>query len=275
MFQKSALIAIVSLICAQDSLASTLNSVGTPSSSLFESVGKTITGQFNIASLLANPSDQYLMSSGYLSFSFLGGSDTTFVNSSTVYGGQAGGGSSALYTIYTNTSNYNDSLDSVTVTFGSSNESANDSASAYSNTVITGLSEFQTGTHPYEYSYNVPYHYNCGIFGDICFGWDTYNISDNIPDYDTTTYLTNTNGYSGLFNLNANLSSTDLASLATNGILNYAITINSGNVALQDANLSFDAVPTPVPIPGTIWLFGSALISLVSVGRSKTLVKRM
>lgn len=68
----------------------------------------------------------------------------------------------------------------------------------------------------------------------------------------------NTGAFSAQYLLN--LSDADLGASSTRG--NYQLTLNlTGNV-----------VAAPVPVPGAIWLFGSALLGLLSVNRRKQLV---
>lgn len=266
-------ISVVSILFAtHNALASNYSINGIPNSTGYQSSGATITGSFDINSLLANPVSQYSLLTGNLSFSFNGANSPYYTGSTTTFDGSTGGGSSASYSYYTQTNAYYDSLDSVSISFGSSNAGASDSANYYSNLTTDGTTTIQTGTHTYSYTYPVTYTYSCGFF-QTCTGTSYQTGTGTAPDYAVTTQNTQYSGYAGEFSFLASLGVNDLTDLAQDGILNYAITVNGGNVALTGASLSFDAELTqtaaPVPLPAATWLMLSGLLGVFGVQRRR------
>jgi hypothetical protein len=61
------------------------------------------------------------------------------------------------------------------------------------------------------------------------------------------------------------------------GTLGEAVALGASDIMLtnstgQDFSMGFDTTIPPVPIPAAVWLFGTALIGLVGIGKRRKTV---
>ncbi len=106
--------------------------------------------------------------------------------------------------------------------------------------------------------------------------WGQGNVSGN---WSNIALLTAVN------NLVLSVSSTTNSALTKESLVDYMLPAGNYTIAASGAKvvgstfptnlhgqLNFSAVPTAVPVPGAVWLFGSAMAGLVGLGRRKALV---
>jgi hypothetical protein len=74
-------------------------------------------------------------------------------------------------------------------------------------------------------------------------------------------------GYSHGISLNQGLNPIALSQLSDDGIANFYISANYGDLYYEYGRLTVTINENPIPIPGAVWLLGSGLIGLVAIRR--------
>lgn len=227
--------------------------------------GSQVTGTFDLNSQLAadpNYNAPYDISSATATFSFSDDGDVTYRTSRTVT--QRSNWNTCEGNRYQTRTTYDyfvDEYEQVQVSMGL--QVSQDGTNWYSVSAVDyRTSSTATNSHRHEYTYS------CGLFG-----WST--CTDYYTHYVYTHYQTNnideTEGYNGNLVITTVLNTDNLDDLSLDGLIEFTVDGQNGDMILNSATLTADVNPNPAPVPepATALFLLTGIIGLAGLCRRK------